>query len=46
MSTMVEMFQEWYESRHEYAQHWQDKTGGKVLGYFCTYIPSPHPGQS
>jgi benzoyl-CoA reductase subunit C len=36
---MIEMFQEWYENRHEYAKDWKDKTGGKVLGYFCTYIP-------
>ena len=36
---MIEMFQEWYESRHEYAKHWKDKTDGKVLGYFCTYVP-------
>ncbi len=36
---MIEMFQEWYENRHEYAKHWKDKTGGKVMGYFCTYVP-------
>lgn len=36
---MIEMFQEWYDNRHEYAKHWKDKTGGKVLGYFCTYVP-------
>ncbi len=36
---MIEMFQEWYEKRHEYAKQWKDKTGGKVLGYFCTYVP-------
>jgi benzoyl-CoA reductase subunit C len=36
---MIEMFQEWYENRHEYAKYWKDKTGGKVLGYFCTYVP-------
>jgi benzoyl-CoA reductase subunit C len=36
---MVEMFQEWYENRHEYAKEWKKKTGGKVLGYFCTYVP-------
>jgi benzoyl-CoA reductase subunit C len=36
---MIEMFQEWYENRHEYAKYWKDKTGGQVLGYFCTYVP-------
>jgi len=36
---MIEVFQEWYETRHEYAKQWKDKTGGKVLGYFCTYVP-------
>ncbi len=35
---MVEMFQEWYENRHEYAKEWKKK-GGKVLAYFCTYAP-------
>ena len=36
---MIETFQEKYENRHEYAKQWKDKTGGKVLGYFCTYVP-------
>ncbi|MFQ6128858.1 MAG: benzoyl-CoA reductase, bzd-type, subunit N [Thermoplasmata archaeon] len=36
---MIEMFQEWFENRHEYANHWKEKTGGKVMGYFCTYAP-------
>jgi benzoyl-CoA reductase subunit C len=36
---MIEMFQEWYENRHDYARNWKEKTGGKVLGYFCTYVP-------
>jgi benzoyl-CoA reductase subunit C len=36
---MIETFQERYENRHEYAKQWKDKTGGKVLGYFCTYVP-------
>lgn len=33
------MFKEWYENRHEYVKHWKEKTGGKVMGYFCTYVP-------
>ena len=39
---MIEMFQEWYENRHEYAKYWKEKNekdGGKVMGYFCTYAP-------
>jgi len=37
---MIEMFQEWYENRHEYAREWKKKNpDGKVLGYFCTYVP-------
>jgi benzoyl-CoA reductase subunit C len=35
---MIEMFKEWYDARHEYAREWKKK-GGKVLGYFCTYVP-------
>ncbi len=35
----MEKFKEWYEQRHEYAQEWKKKTGGKVIGYFCTYVP-------
>lgn len=36
---MMEQFKEWYEKRHEYAKEWKDRTGGKVVGYFCTYVP-------
>jgi benzoyl-CoA reductase subunit C len=37
---MIEEFKEWYDSRHEYAKKWkQENPGGKVLGYFCTYVP-------
>lgn len=25
--------------RHDYAREWKKETGGKVLGYFCTYLP-------
>jgi benzoyl-CoA reductase subunit C len=32
-------FQDWFESRHDYAKEWKEKTGGKVIGYFCTYVP-------
>ena len=36
---MTEVFKDWYEHRHDYARDWQKRTGGKVLGYFCTYAP-------
>ncbi len=36
---MIEKVKEWYENRHEYARKWKEEKGGKVLGYFCTYIP-------
>lgn len=32
-------FTDVYEKRHEYAKEWKTKTGGKVVGYFCTYVP-------
>lgn len=25
--------------RHQYAREWKQRTGGKVVGYLCTYIP-------
>jgi benzoyl-CoA reductase subunit C len=36
---MIEVFRDRFEHRHEYAKDWQKRTGGKVLGYFCTYAP-------
>jgi benzoyl-CoA reductase subunit C len=36
---MMDTFSQWYDARHEYAKHWKERTGGKVLGYFCTYFP-------
>jgi benzoyl-CoA reductase subunit C len=36
---MKDMFKEFYDARHEYAKEWKRKTGGKVVGYFCTYVP-------
>ncbi|MEE8472354.1 MAG: benzoyl-CoA reductase, partial [Dehalococcoidia bacterium] len=32
-------FQELSANRHQYARDWKARTGGKVLGYFCTYVP-------
>lgn len=36
---MFTQFKEWYEKRHDYAREWKEKTGGKIIGYFCTYVP-------
>ena len=36
---MFNQFKDWYENRHEYAKKWKERTGGKVVGYFCTYVP-------
>lgn len=36
---MVSQFREWEKNRHAYAKSWKEKTGGKVVGYFCTYVP-------
>jgi len=35
----MEKFQQWFENRHEYAKEWKKRTGGKVMGYLCTYVP-------
>ena len=32
-------FSDILENRHEYAKDWKKRTGGKVLGYYCTYFP-------
>lgn len=36
---MFEQFRQWYEQRHEYAKGWKARTGGKIIGCFCTYEP-------
>ncbi|MCX6646436.1 MAG: benzoyl-CoA reductase, bzd-type, subunit N [bacterium] len=36
---MFDKFRDWERNRHQYAMDWQARTGGKVLGYFCTYVP-------
>jgi len=36
---MIEQFKQWYDNRHEYAKEWRERTGGKVVGFFCTYAP-------
>ena len=36
---MFTQFKKWYEKRHDYAADWKAKTGGKVMGCFCSYVP-------
>lgn len=36
---MFDKFKDWEQNRHDYARAWREKTGGKVVGYFCTYVP-------
>ncbi|RKY89942.1 benzoyl-CoA reductase, bzd-type, subunit N [candidate division KSB1 bacterium] len=36
---MFEKFIDWEKNRHKYAKDWKKRTGGKVVGYFCTYVP-------
>src|SRR3972149_5654280 len=40
---MFERFVAWEQDRHGYARAWKERTGGKVLGYFCTYLPEEIP---
>src|SRR3972149_2908768 len=32
-------FAQVYEQRHQYAEAWKARTGRRVLGYLCTYVP-------
>ena len=32
-------FRDVVATRHDYARSWKDRTGGKVVGYLCTYVP-------
>lgn len=27
------------KERHDYARAWKERTGGRVVGYFCSYVP-------
>lgn len=36
---IFERFREWIDNRHGYAKEWKERTGNKVVGYFCTYVP-------
>ena len=35
----LNIFRQWHDNRHEYAMEWKKRTGGKVIGTFCTYVP-------
>jgi len=37
--SLWEQVQEVIENRHEYARRWKERTGGRVFGYLCTYVP-------
>ena len=36
---IIKEFQEVIENRHKYAEDWKAKTGGKVIGWLCSYCP-------
>ncbi|MDP2937408.1 MAG: 2-hydroxyacyl-CoA dehydratase [Dehalococcoidia bacterium] len=35
----MDQFTNWVDNRHEYAKEWKKRTGGKVVGCLCTYVP-------
>jgi benzoyl-CoA reductase subunit C len=35
----LERFGEVVTSRHQYAEEWKQRTGGKTVGWLCTYFP-------
>lgn len=35
----MDQFRKWVDGRHEYAREWKKRTGGKVVGCLCTYVP-------
>jgi len=35
----MEKYREWYDNRHDYQRDWKQRTGGQIVGYFCTYTP-------
>ena len=37
--TAMEKVHDIVENRHQYAIDWKKKTGGKVVGCFCSYVP-------
>ena len=39
----MERFHELLENHHQYARDWKARTGGKVIGYLCPYLPEELP---
>src|SRR4030042_6980680 len=35
----MERFHEVRRNPHQYAQEWKQRTGRKIIGYFCSYTP-------
>lgn len=35
----MDQFTQWVNNRHEYAKEWKKRTGRKVVGCLCTYVP-------
>ncbi len=38
-SEILKQFNDVWELQHEYAKDWKQRTGGKVVGGMCTYMP-------
>lgn len=36
---MLEQFADYYRDRHQRTREWKQKTGRKVVGYFCSNVP-------
>lgn len=39
----MERFRELLNNQHQYAKDWKARTGGKVMGYLCLYLPEELP---
>ena len=39
MTGSMDKFNQWFRNRHDYVKDWKKRTGGKVVGYFCSYLP-------
>ena len=35
----MDQYAKWVDKRHDYAREWKKRTGGKVVGCLCTYVP-------
>ena len=38
-ASALERFHQVVVGRHDYAREWKARTGGKAMGYLCTYVP-------